>query len=375
MDNHAQKPSRWTKPAGKLLRLVPTPPPVFYQQANKTLVAVYKYLGIAVLSVLAFWTLCYLSATIFFLLSNRWITPFVASPGQERVMKDYLLASQNLRLLHDLQDKRNNAAAELHQQKETARIKRNEFNLGVNSLVDQERTNQVEQGLVNPNISEPTDFEKWRNNIRTEFERRLITEAQMRKLMLEVDRQQMRFERKSLYSTPLFVRSVAQRYFKTKNRAELLSALEKKHFTRGTANVVRMLMETQLAIARAETQIGVQEKSIQHLDGQITLYKGVVKSMANSPFVEAANAPVAMAFLPHVNRTHLADAAPVFACRFYFVGCSQVGTVRSHHSDEVSGNHPFFNYAMRGSYLELEASPATIAEKPMLFLGRPPFLW
>jgi len=378
MENHATKIPAWKGPAQRLLRLVKSPPspsPLFFQRANRVLVALYKYLGIAVLGVLAFWTACYLGATIFFLVSNRWIVPFVASPGQERVMKDYLLASQNVRLLHQLQDQRAAAAANLDHQREVARVKAGEFDLGVSSLIDQERTHQLEQGLVNPQISEPKDFEKWRKGIRTEFDRRLITEAQMRKLLLQVDRQQMRFEGRSLYSTPKFVRSVAKRYFQNRDRDALMAALEAKRFDRGTARVVRSMMETQLAIKRAQAEITVLEGSLKHLDGQIGLYTSVVKNMALSPFVEAANTPVPMAFLPHSNRGQLAKDSPVYACRFYFFWCHKVGNVRTHHPDEVAGSHPFFNHSLRGSYLEIATKEISAAEKPLLFLGRPPFLW
>ncbi|MBY0371516.1 hypothetical protein K2X33_12580, partial [bacterium] len=243
------------------------------------------------------------------------------------------------------------------------------------ALLDQERTNQLEQGLVNPNIRQPKDFEKWRENIRSEFDRRLITDAQKRKLLLEVDRQQMRFERKSLYSTPKFTRTVANRYFASGDRDELLKALESKRFDRGTANVVRSLMETDLAIKQAQSKFTVLEGTLKHLDSQVALYTSVVKNMAKSPFVEAANTPVAMAFLPHANRSHLGEETAVYSCRFYFFWCHRVGAVRSQHPDEVSGTHPFFNHGLRGTYLEIAADDVVVAEKPLLFLGRPPFLW
>lgn len=376
-----------------------------FQGINDIAVLVYKFVGVAVLCVLLIWTLAYLSMTGLFLLSDRWAAPFVAGPNHERVLREAATYNNQFALLESLKAKLDSAQSDIGHQKLVQESLDSEFTLILSSLLkladasDIRRqllggavigtVSGIDQNLRSVEASIRSTNEKYRNRfINSDQAQRVIASlreqqerlVQRRKQLVEVQQHQ-KLKQKQVnlqFSDNFGVAEAAQfinAYKKNQDKDALVEGLLKANLDAPSSRVVRDLLRVNTDLKRSREQVSLAERQIKELNTQIASLKPLVESMQKSPFAQASQKRIPMAFVPFSNLKDLQKGAPVYSCLLYFVICKSVGTVGDVLADEVTWPHPMFSAQVRGLFVRLELQDPRDSQQSLLFLNRPPLFW
>jgi hypothetical protein len=101
---------------------------------------------------------------------------------------------------------------------------------------------------------------------------------------------------------------------------------------------------------------------------------GLVKHLAESPYLRAVNGKVVLAFVPYQNLSNVKPGTKLYACRWGLVLCHVVGRVKATIDGEVQDIHPHDESIQRGIMVEIDLSTPSAEGENVLFAGSKP-LW
>jgi hypothetical protein len=156
----------------------------------------------------------------------------------------------------------------------------------------------------------------------------------------------------------------------------LAAALGRRSSERTTEVLLleRELERSRLALARAEADMQGLAESLAALESAIARYEGLIASIRSSPWMEALERNLTVAFVPYDNLDAVRPGQPLYACAVSLVWCRPVGLVRQALQGEVTVKHPVRQLLLRGVMVELELPEPRHAREELLHLGAPPLL-
>jgi hypothetical protein len=132
------------------------------------------------------------------------------------------------------------------------------------------------------------------------------------------------------------------------------------------------LVESRLEVARAEQDSAAAEAALAALDKTLARYDALLDSISGSPYMQAMQRNLTVAFVPYENLENAGPGTPLFACRLGMLWCQQVGQVHQVLEGEVLSQHPIRQQQMRGVMVEMKLDDPLWARKNLLHAGRPP---
>jgi hypothetical protein len=140
------------------------------------------------------------------------------------------------------------------------------------------------------------------------------------------------------------------------------------------ALVQRELDRSVLERAEAVDRKATLAARIKQLDGRVAEQAELVKRLADSPYIAAAENKRVVGFVPYQNLSNVQPGATLYGCSWGLVRCHKVGKVLSLLDGEVQDVHPHDDSVQRGVMLEVQLTDPQAAEENVLFAGSKPFL-
>ncbi len=112
---------------------------------------------------------------------------------------------------------------------------------------------------------------------------------------------------------------------------------------------------------------------IKQVEDGIARYDRLIEQFKSSPYVEAIDREVTVAFVPYDNLENVRPGVAIYGCKLRLVWCSRVGEVVSVLEGEVTNTHPQDGSSERGLLMEIELSEKWAAKEAALFAGSKPF--
>ena len=341
------------------------------QRMNKWIVASYKLVGFAVLTLVVLALVAYLGASIFYTFSRSWVAPTVIAPTDEHVLelKSRLAEQQSARdqILAGLADA--DRVIAMHEEYlENARKALAE------ELADRRSElaslHALDHTFASTRAEVKSDSRAW---------------SDLSKQQLSAEYGAHLIDREAALSGALQLSQLAQGNMNlaehemalAKRRAELIrdtdalaAAVSHQPARHHSLEVLRILQE----LKRAQLELAKAADNRKVLQNSLGRYDEIVRSIAESPYLLAVAQKSTIAFTPYANLTKVKAGAPLYACSLGLFWCRRVGEVVKVLPGEVSLKHPMRNELLRGQSVQLRLGDAEAAEDKTLFVGGRP-LW
>jgi hypothetical protein len=353
---------------------------------NSLLVTAYKFAGFGLLSVILIGLISYFGVNLFYLFDHHWILPAIISPTDERVLQLTEQVAQQEALRQKLLIERNDLQVKLEDNKRIVEVE----------AAFQERFSSAVQGDVETRRSELQHLrDLFANYAGTKQEilkssqaysglSRERSEEMMQAHLLEKDRYvAANYEISQIaHSNLSLAESEANLMAKTTELEHEISAMEgaKRHGSVRALSYDTLRMEQEfnhsvLDQARARDEHDAVQRSLQEVDDSIETYDRTLKAIRESPYLNAVEHHLSVAFIPYDNMPSVGRGTPLYACRFGLLGCSQVGRLGDPLDGEVTTKHPLHNQMLRGLMVDLDLNNPDWARQKVLFAGHPPLFF
>lgn len=129
-----------------------------------------------------------------------------------------------------------------------------------------------------------------------------------------------------------------------------------------------------LSMRRAQEESTAIQQGIDAANATLKRYDSLLASIKDSPYLQAIDKHITIAFVPYTNVDGAKRGTPVYACKGNIVWCKKAGRVGETLEGEVVGSHPLQKMDLRGVMVRIELDDIRAAEEPVLHLGHAPFL-
>lgn len=355
------------------------------QRLNTLAVSLYKTLGLVLLLLILTGLVSYLSVQGFFLVSRSWVAPAVVSPTDPEILQlNTQLAQQTaarealLAQRRELQARREEAQrlvdtersfqqaflaalGQEHRARAEA-LRRLEALRSEHTRARQEITeaNQAFSDMARPRADAlyQAHLTHWEEHLTARHQL-----AQMAQVSLALAQREAELE---------------ERHAELRRELRGLAAALGRHGSEERTTQVllleRELERSRLALARAEADLQGLAESQAALESAIARYDGLIASIRSSPWMEALERNLTVAFVPYDNLDAARPGQPLYACAVSLVWCRPVGLVRRALQGEVTVKHPVRQLLLRGVMVELELPEPRHAREELLHLGGAPLL-
>ena len=138
--------------------------------------------------------------------------------------------------------------------------------------------------------------------------------------------------------------------------------------------VRRELDKAALAKAKAIAWRTPLVARLDSINARIAEQTRIVKRLAASPYLRAADHSIVVAFVPYENlQGDVAVGSTLYSCAWGLIRCSSVGKVTGILDGEVTGMHPHDESAERGRYVQISVDPGAENDSVLFAGGKP--LW
>ncbi|HJZ85651.1 MAG TPA: hypothetical protein VKN99_10800 [Polyangia bacterium] len=134
-------------------------------------------------------------------------------------------------------------------------------------------------------------------------------------------------------------------------------------------DVLRLEQEYHRSVAEAARARDHQEalrRGIAAIDAAIEEYDRLLGALKQSPYLQALEHNLTLAFVPYENLSRVRTGSPLYGCRVEMLGCRRVGQVVGAVGGEVS------SHDRRGVLVQLALDDPGAAQREVLFAGRRP---
>lgn len=336
----------------------------------KLIVAMYRLIGFAILTIIVLALVAYIVMTAFYYASHTWITPTVVSASDDKVVtaRAELAAQQNVRdqLAGELADAETGIRAEQAFQLEFAKAIRTDL-AGRRAALDRVRALADQAAATRRHIRVSNDAfaASSADRMGKEYQAGLIDRQQLltgKYTLAQIDGANLSLaERQADYETQAQDLATATR--------SLDAVLSQKGATAALSydvlKIKRDYDASKLAVARAERD---RTRLIASLARQDQILAGI----RSSAYLRALADHAVVALVPYDNLPHAKPGTKLYGCKLEMVWCHEVGTVLDVLPGEVVFHHPHRDAELRGQMVELELSDAAAAQDTVLFAGGAP---
>jgi hypothetical protein len=353
---------------------------LFPRSARLLVVSSYRLVGFAVLTMIVLGLVAYLAQGLFYFLNDSWVAPTVVAPTDPRVLELNARFAQQSSL-------RDKLAADLSHVERVIALHES-FQHGFRQAIAadlQERKGRLKRlkGLA-------FSYARARREIAPSSSafsalRRQQIEDEQGAGLLDVDgltKGKYQLAQIAQAKLDLAQKTVEldQRKRSLAREARALDAL-----TSGSTKVRKGsgprsdalsydVLQIRTEYERSTLEIAKARDTRDALKQSIARYDDILKKIAESPYIRAAERTGTIAFVPYENLEHASVGSEIYGCRLRLLWCKPVGKVTRVIGGEVSVQHPFNNETLRGQMVEMELGERRWAEMPVLFAGGRPLL-
>lgn len=367
------------------LRLAPRPGG--WWDLNRMLVTLYKVFGFGVLTVILLGLIGYFGVNLFYLFDHHWILPAIISPTDDRVLQlgEQFAEQEALRQKlvvqgYDLKARLLGAARTI----EVENRFQGRFDSAVQGDVEARRAELKRLRDLFADYGDAKQEILKSSQAYAGLSRERSEEMMKAHLLQEDNYLTTNYELSQIAHSNL---TLAQSEVSLSSRADELEheirAMENAHRRTSGASplsyeLLRMEQEyyrSMLEAAKARDEQEAVEQSLAAIDESIRRYDHMLKSIQDSPYLQAVEHHLSVAFLPYENEHDVEKGSRLYACRFGLIGCSLVGRLGQTLDGEVNNKHPLHNQVLRGVMVELDLTNPSWARQKVLFANRPPLLF
>ncbi len=353
-------------------------------KVNTLAVNLYKALGTVLLALILVGLVSYLAMQGFFFVSHGWLTPTVVSPTDPEILQlNAQLAQQAASRDKLLADKRE-LAARLEQAERMLGAEQ-DFQQRFRVALDSERTARAKS--LRRLASLRQEYLRAAGEI-TESNRayagmaRTRTETLYNARMLEREERltanhqlaQMAQSNLSLAEGEAALQTKLEALKRELGGFDASLAGKAEGLTTEVLLLEREYTRSVLEVARAESERKHLKDSLRAMDEAVGRYDALLASIRSSPWLEAIERGLTVAFVPYENLENAKQGTPLYRCALRLVWCQEVGVVGHALTGEVTVKHPVRQTMLRGVMVELELRDERWAREELLHLGRPPML-
>ncbi|MBA3397757.1 MAG: hypothetical protein H0T89_34355 [Deltaproteobacteria bacterium] len=335
----------------------------------KGIVSVYRLLGFGILTLIVVVLVGYIAQSVFFYLNKTWIAPVAISPTDEKV----IAARTQLSAAQDVRDR---TAAELAQAELTITTHKS-FQAEFAKAIRGDRNDRMAalsrlKQLAGTAAAARSQIHKATNEFASSSQDKMAKEWEAGL----IDRQSMlsgKFQIAQISGANL---SLAEKQAEYEARAAELaaqaSALEGMVSGKGGAalsydvlKIKREYEQSRLELAKALGDSKVLKASLARQDQTIN-------DLQASAYLRAMSDEATVALVPYENLEGVKQGTEVYACRFGFMVCREVGQVAEVLRGEVSFKHPRRDAQMRGQMVEVKLKEGAASKEDILYVGKKP---
>lgn len=341
-------------------------------RAANAMLAAYRLLGFAVLTVIVVVLLGYLATTVFYLGNRSWVMPIVVSPSDERAvaLEIELATHQTERdvVAAQLEDADRAVAAEQRFEREFEAAIRTDLAGRKAALARVRSLATTAAGTRNAVRASTQEFaDQERTKLAREFDQGLV------------DREDMvggRYQIAQLSSSNL---ALAERQADLDTRAaELTTAVAGLGSLVGDGTAKGPLSYDVLTVKRdydaSKLALAKARDTREMLAACLARHDKLIAALSQSAYLRALRDQASVAFVPYENLGHVQAGASLYACRAAMLVCHRVGRVLDVLPGEVSFGHPHRSRTLRGRMVEVLLDEPDAAQSDVLFAGGAP-LW
>lgn len=352
---------------------------------NGLFVSAYKLLGFGSLLAIMGAVVAFFGVQVFFLFSSSWVAPAVLSPGDPRVLQLSTQLAQQAAARDQLRAQRLELRFRLADARRVAEHQRRFQEHLAETLRADAATRAAELRRVEKLLSE---YEKAREEIgrsnrafaglsreRAEEQREARLIDQDHFVMVNQQLAQIGLSNLSLAEKNVSLESWASQLRReVKSLRSVQEGSPKPGVSYEALRIEQELVTSMLAEARAADEVRSLEEGLELLDAALGRYDEVVRAIEKSPYLDAFERQLHVAFVPYENRRNVTEGEALYGCFARVLFCRRVGQVGKALEGEVKAPHPVDGTEVRGVVVELHLQDEEWVEEQILHAGRAPFL-
>jgi hypothetical protein len=339
---------------------------------SRLVVTTYRLIGFVILTLVVAILVAYIGTSIFYFANKSWVQPMIVSPTDERVMQ------LNARLAEQatLRDK---LAAELSHTERFIAVQeafQEDYRRAVESdLAERKASLQRLRTLAGSYAGARRQIHRsnraYADMSREKMDEELAAGLIDRDHYLSGNHRLTQLEHSNLSLTERQAEFDARAATLAAEARALDAALSRSAEASNLSyEVLRIKQDYELSLL--ETQRARETRAA--LEASIERYEGILESIAQSPYLRAAEQRATVAFVPYDNLAKMTPGTELYACAVEMIRCRRVGTIEEILPGEVTYKHPQREKQLRGQLLQIDLHDAEAAEKNVLFARRPPLL-
>lgn len=343
-----------------------------HKRTSKLVVAAYRVLGFAILTLIVALLVGYIVESIFYFVNDSWVQPIVVSKGDEKIVT---LSAQ----LAEMQNQRDRIASDLSQA-EQAIARQKEFQTqfmntvtadlaGRRAVLSKLRGIAGQYAIAGTKVANTnaTYAAAERERLQREFDAGLI------------DRREMlagNFQGAQITTSTL---GIAEKRVETEQHAaELAMQVRSLEAIVGEGDAAGILSYDILKIKQeydnSKLELNKALANREALKSSLARQDEVVKNLLGSSYLRALADNATVAFVPYSNMTGVTNGVVLYGCKLGMVACHQVGRVIEVLPGEIQQKHPHRDKMVRGQLVEVSIEDGSAAQDDVLFLGGKP-MW
>lgn len=359
---------------------------------NKLIVSAYRLCGFMILTMILLGLGAYLSANVFYFVSDGWIEPTIVSPTDERVLKLHSQLEQESAARDKLARDRLDMKERLQHERRTLVMEEGFQASLVLALKADLAGHSAELGKLRGLVSQ---YDATRDEILRSSQ---AYSGLSRERMAELHAARL-IDQDALVNGSFQLSQIAHSNLTLSEKKVDLDArivvLQRKVASLGVAagtaatdevgrarelsyEVLQIRHEFEksvVAAERARAGIGTLEENVKATEATLDRYERLIKSIEEDAYLTAVDKSLDVAFVPYENLDRAAGGVPLYGCRLSFVWCKRVGQVTKVLGGEVQGKHPIRSQGLRGQMVQIQLGEGGWARRAVLHLGRAPLLF
>ena len=359
---------------------------------SKLIVSAYRVCGFSILMLILVGLTSYLSANVFYFVSDGWIEPTIVSPTDERILKLHSQHAQESASRDRLARDRLDMLARLQHEQRTLVMEEGFQASLVLALQADLAGNSAELGKLRGLLAQ---YDVAKDEILRSSQ---AYSGLSRERMADLHAARL-IDQDALVNGSFQLSQIAHSNLTLREKKVDLDArialLQRKVTSLGVAagaasanevgrarelsyEVLQIRHELEKSVVdaeRARASVSTLEENVKGAEVTLARYDRLIQSIEEDPYLKAVDKNLHVAFVPYENLDRAAGGVPIYGCRLSFVWCRRVGQVTRMLAGEVQGKHPLRSQGLRGQMVQMQLADATWARHAVLHLGRAPLLF
>lgn len=337
----------------------------------KSVVAIYRVLGISVLYLVLAGVIGYGFVMGFYAVSTSWAAPVILSPSDDKSLdftEKLVTSKQTLESLKVDKTRLESSISEMNGHRASLLALEPELQQAITREAAHNRT-------AGPELMQ-LDQQKQADNAKTQG-----VVAQVKQVEASIDKDLAAgLITKGDAATQRAALNQSQDAYTDSKINEILltdNILEKTTTDTKSLDVLDKQAELKSEIAQLDIALNIAAEQVREEGQQIDRLKKAIDTAKQTPYYLSVSggSPVYFAFVPYDNQAGVAVGSPVYDCYLNMVACRKVGTVKQIFTGEEHAIHPLFRTDVRGFMVQLNLDRPESAKSKTIFLNRKPLFF